>query len=224
MIEATSVSASEGLIHLGAMATVISLAYLGLDRVGYSDAEFRGKLESIRMQIGEVFSRLDISRDDTYFWEHPAYFPYAYLLMYAAGMPTKLRGVRYLLFRVQREMYFPFLWYFRERYDSAVMPMVSSVVTIAYLVIVGSLLRGYDVFVLPHFSETCFYLFGGAIVFSLFNVVAGRGKEKIDRTCQRLFILLQANTDTELRAVLESAYIRVSEFSSANADDRQKAE
>lgn len=123
------------LLHLAGLAVIIAIGYIGLDRVRRDPDRFWEDLIAAQRTAEEILrTRLDIERAEGTLKLSSLLDVYpVYILCYIAKIDLKMKPYWRLCHFVHRQLYVPFLGYFRTRTDKYVVSALCFICLVIFL-------------------------------------------------------------------------------------------
>ena len=180
------------LLHLGALAVVLTAGYLGLDRIRAGRHRFAEDLRRIEIAVAGLLLEMGVTRNDRVTLRRAYDSWEVHVLCFVANKPIRLRW-RWPVCFVLRQWYFPLLRYFRFKYDFWCVSVLLCVSIGLFLLANASIVWptvGWPIYtrpILPLLTpESCFLCFTVATLWIVLTAVAGYRLLSIRKLCDEL--------------------------------------
>jgi len=183
-------AAVAALLHLGAVVSVLAVAYAKFDKAHGEDDPFDAGLLAVRPKAKEVLLRLGVydgqKVEFSAKWRLDTRFP-ACVICLVAGHPVKL-GVFKPAHAVYRQRYIPLLGYFSDGNHIFVVSMMAVISVVSFfLLVLASVFSWHWPEYLWIDKTLCVWLIGFAIWIFLTSAAAAKlQKDKLDELCEDL--------------------------------------
>lgn len=134
------------LLHLSAVVSVLTVAYVGLDRVHTGDDPMAAAFEGVKTRTLVLVQQLGISETvaaslfSSAKWKSITTIYPACVMCIVAKVPVKLGMVHTPLFFIYRQFRIPFLKYFRGRLHLIVVGIMAFISTTIFLLVCGMII------------------------------------------------------------------------------------
>jgi hypothetical protein len=165
----------ESLLHLGAMATLLAIGYLGIDRIHRASERFetvdRKQTEEAEKWRAELELNIEVDDGQGRMVTNPAFANrFAYVLLYACGYDVR-PGLKMILYFFYRQGYAPGLNYFRKNHHLAYMSVVAICSSLAFLTLIVLIITRSPYADVKAFQYAAFSVFTLSLLFTVMSTV-----------------------------------------------------
>ncbi len=130
----------DGLLHLGAIATAVAIAYVGLDRIHWDDRRFERNLKAAEQDAASALIPYDIKDSEEYprtvfdglpFWTQVRLLT----LCVIAKVRVHKRPLCLAAHTIHVQINFPMFMYFRDRWDRFVIRILAVISIVLFLLV-----------------------------------------------------------------------------------------
>ncbi|HEX4410566.1 MAG TPA: hypothetical protein VH206_17480 [Xanthobacteraceae bacterium] len=203
--------ALEGVMHVSAFATAISVAYVGLDRIHWDDEKFVSTLSDTEKAFADILNRFDLKPGIKYSRKSFTHMPVTprlalFAVCHVAHIDVKMGWLRPIHI-VHRSFHVPFFRYFRNRTDRKVITALAVFALIAFVYVTSLDTWAMEYFPFPackaphplYFFDACDvvissqylipWLFFSSVLISLWVCVTGAASQRMQNvppSCEKL--------------------------------------
>jgi len=200
----------DALLHLGTMAILVGVAYLGIDNMRGTTVE-DNDLEYVRARVKELLLRIDFVKSELR--QLPPLFrePEAHVLLLLAGMPLRHTPFRRILFFIYRQFYVPFFGLYRSSALRILVVFLLASAMMSFAILVATRIWNFGPFIQCQaaLAYTSFALFVGLILAVLLNEMVVYRLNSLRRRCDRYLVSAERRISGQLDDQLESARKRI---------------
>jgi hypothetical protein len=191
----------EGLLHLSALTSAVTIGYVGLDRIRIQlkdEGALERAIASVSTRVEVLLRQLDVVETNGYI-SFIYDFPPAYVLTHVAGMPVK-QGWKRPYRAICRQRHVPLIGYFRNRVDLKLVAASAVLCTLSFLILTAATIWDLPAITNKAVAGSLFVIYVSLLIWILISVAASYRLRHIGDVCQELEKEVDGRLETVLRA------------------------